>query len=168
MSLPLPTRLNGQVIDQTWFNAINAELVALDNLVTAIKTNNSIPFEVYGDVFDLINEEGVLTYKVVQPIILQGALLTQILAGSAGDLEVDVQLSQDNGATWNSIFNQTPMVNYQDLDYATDLDANGQPAILNSLMVNLVADDLLRMDVVSGQEDAKDFILSLRYKPTGT
>lgn len=171
MALPLPTRTNGQVIDQTWFNLINTELVALDAKVTALKTGTSFEFVVTGE----YATPGTKT-QLIGPILLSqditvtAALLRQDVAATTGLLEVDVEFKRGAGA-WTTLFNITPIVDAADGNGSdSDTGAGSTAAVIDTVVEDLQAGDLLRLNTLQvpsvGLPDG--FILKLDYTVTGT
>lgn len=168
MSLPITTRQNGQTIDETWFNIINTELVALDAVVDLLKTNSVIPFEISGPIDAQGTFTGVLYVRLSEAITIQSAVLAMLTAGSAGSIQADVLFKRGAGA-WTSLFTTKPAIPYTAGDLATSATGTGATAaVLDSGVVELEAGDYLRLDLTAVQTGGVGALLALGFKKTGT
>ncbi len=110
MSLPLPTRSNGQIIDESWFNAINTEAVDINARLIAKVTGDAIEFFAGG----YYSAPGIKTslvgpHLLTQAITITSALMKVFTAGASGNLEIDIEFKRGAGA-WTSIFDIKPKI----------------------------------------------------------
>lgn len=170
MSLPLATRLNGQVIDQTWFNLINDELVLLNNRFNSFIGGEKIEWLVGGSYGQSGTKDQYFPpFVVPKDIKITAALLKLITAGASGTLEIDVEFKRGAGA-WTSLFNQLPAVPSSAGDYAdSDTGTGATAAIINTVVEDLLAGDLLRLNVDQVPDATADsFLVTLDYEVAGT
>jgi len=120
----------------------------LTSAETAINTYRPIEFTVSGGYWVFVPKDGVLVERLNFDInVLSGRILV-IDAGTAGTLEVDVEYSDDNGASWSSIFSTLPSVVYTAGNYA--LSTNG--VLSTQISTNgLDTGDLLRLNIDTAQ-----------------
>lgn len=169
MSLPLPSRSNGQTIDQTWFNLVNDELVTTAGRVDKIVDGQVFDFFISG----YYAAGGPLTQiyltKLGQDITILAALLRIVTAGSSGNTEIDVLFKRGAGS-WTSVFTTKPKLPSSAGDGAdSDTGTGATAAVVNTLYQDLQADDLLRIDITSVQGGVPEaFLLNLYYQLTGT
>lgn len=168
MSLPITTRQNGQVIDETWFNIINSELVAIDEIIDLLRTNTILPFEIQGHYSAESSFEGLMYYRLSEPITIQSAVLVAISAGASGSIQADVKFKRGAGA-WTSLFTTKPAVPHSAGDLANSATGTGATAaVLDSGVTELEAGDYLRFDLTAVQTNGVGLLLALGYKKTGT
>jgi len=169
MALPLPTRVNGQTIDQTWFNSINTELVTLDSKHSALVDDGAIVFNCRSTLENLTGYNALFHIKLTQDITLLSALLWIETNGSSGSLEVDVKFKRGAGA-WTSVFTAVPEIPFgagNNADSATGAGATA--AIIDSTYDELLAGDLLRVDVLTAPGGTpENFYLELKRENTGS
>lgn len=170
MSLPLATRLNGQVIDQTWFNQINDELVLLNSRFNSFIGNETIEWVIGGSYGQSgIKDQYLAPFIVPKNITVTAALLKLLTAGASGGLEIDIEFKRGAGA-WTTIFNQLPRVPSSAGSFAdSDTGTGATAAIINTVVEDLLAGDLLRLNVdVVPDSTADGFIVTLDYTVAGT
>lgn len=165
--MPISTRSNGQTIDETWFNILKTEIEALQASRDLIKENQSIEFEVLGFYDRETFFDDVMYYQVTRDITITGARLYVFESGTSGSIDVDVKRKRGAGS-WESIFTTRPGLPYTAGDNSnSDTGVGGFPAVINSTREQLLAGDVLKLDILSVLTNGKDFILSLYYEPTG-
>lgn len=89
-------------------------------------------------------------------LVILGARLLVMDAGSSGTLEVDVQYKRGVGA-WTSIFSTHPSVSYTDGDYALSTNA-----VIST--PQLLLGDLVRLDILTPQIGNRQFSLLLEFE----
>ena len=168
--LPLPTRSNGQVIDETWFNQINTELVDLADRFAAEVSGHALAWNIDGYYTKAGLVEGVGgVIPITQDLTVNSALLKVLTLDSAtGGLEVDVKFKRGAGS-WTSIFDVLPRVAATDGDFADSEDTNGTPAEINTVVEELLAGDLVRLDLTEVPVGGfpVGFTLTIPYTATG-
>lgn len=170
MSLPLPTRINGQVIDQTWFNLINDELVLLNDRFNAFVSGTSIQWIVDG----AYGQSGIKTQYFAPYVVKQDrtaiSLLLKFLTAPtvSGNLEIDIEFKRGAGA-WTSILNVKPKIPFSAGDYAdSDTGAGATAAVINTVYEDLQVGDLIRMNVTEVPDGSADsFLVVLDFTVTG-
>ena len=169
MSLPLPTRVNGQTIDQTWFNSINTELVSLDTKHSALVDNGAIVFNCRSAIEGLAGYTALFHMKLTQDITLLSSLLWIETNGSSGTFEVDLKFKRGAGA-WTSVFTVTPKIPFGAGNGAdSDTGAGATAAVIDSTYDQLLAGDLLRLDVIQAPGGTPtNFYLELQRENTGS
>lgn len=169
MSLPLPTRVNGQTIDQTWFNSINTELVSLDAKHNALVDNGALVFSVRSDIKLIEDLEGAVVTELTQDITLLSAKLFIFNNGASGNFEVDLKFKRGVGA-WTSLFQTKPKIPFGAGNNAdSDTGAGATAAIIDSSYDELLAGDLIRLDVTESPTGyPSDFYLELKRENTGS
>ncbi len=168
MPLPLPTRTNGQVIDQTWFNDINTELVSLETKHNLLVDDSAIIFNLRGLLNNLRSRDGVAFMVVTQPLTLLSAkTFIETNGSSYGSLDIDLKFKRGAGA-WTSIFQTRPAIPYSAGNEANSTD-DGTPAVIDSTYDELIAGDFLRLDVINVPDgDPENCYLQLNREITGT
>jgi len=168
MSTSIPTRSNGQVIDQSWFNVPRSEISVLDDRVDALASNNSIVFEADGYYAAPGIMDNIIITKITKPITVTAAVLTCITVGSSGSTTVDVKFKRGVGA-WTSILSVVPSVPFgagDNSDSATGAGATA--AVVNATYKDLLAGDLLRIDTTAVQGGTPNsFIYTVYHDVTG-
>lgn len=102
------------------------------------------------------NQTNVLVERITFNMTLLGARLLIKTAGTAGTTDVDIQLKRGAGA-FGTIFSTRPSVLYSAGDYALSTNA-----VFST--TDLLAGDILRLDIVTSQTAADTFILYLEYQ----
>jgi hypothetical protein len=101
----------------------------------------------------------VMLERVTFNMILKGAKLLIKGAGSSGTTEVDVQKSEDSGATWTSVFSTKPSVSASAGSYAVSSNA-----VISGGTMSISNGTLLRLNITGVQSGSPDgFILQLLY-----
>jgi hypothetical protein len=97
--------------------------------------------------------------RVTFDMTLKGAKLLIKGAGSSGTTEVDVQKSENNGATWTSVFSTKPSVVASAGNYAVSNNA-----VISGGTMSISNGTLLRLNITNVQSGSPDgFILQLIY-----
>lgn len=168
MPLPLTTRVNGQTIDQTWFNDINTELVSLDAKLTNVVDDGALVFSYNGRLEDLDGYNRAAHLILTQDIDILDAVLFIETHGGSGALEVDIKFKRGGGA-WTSVFQTKPKIpfgagNNSDSDTGTGATA----AIIDSTYDQLLAGDQMRLDITDAPTGTpENFTLKLFAQNTG-
>lgn len=167
MALPLPTRTNGQVIDQTWFNDINTELVALDAKLAAVVDDGAVVFSYNGELENMGGYNRVAHLILTQDIdLLSAQLFIETNGSSSGSLEVDIKFKRGAGA-WTSVFQTKPAIPYSAGNDANS-DDDGTAAVIDSTYDQLLAGDQVRLDITGVPEGSpENFTLKLYAQNTG-
>lgn len=167
MGLPLPTRTNGQIIDQTWFNLINDELVIMDDNITEMNTGLAYEFVVDGYFAAGGAKTGFMEFEITQNSTLLSASLKQITAGASGNFEVDVKYKR-GGGSYTSVFTTKPKIPAAAGNNAnSDTGSGATAAVIDSTNDELQAGDFLRLDltIIPGGTP-EGFRLKLPYELT--
>lgn len=137
-------------------NFIDHESRIID-LEAAINSFLPIEFSVYGPYSQRTAPQTyVLIYRTSFNFTALAARLLVQTAGSAGTLEVDLQMKRGAGA-FATIFSTKPSVVYTAGDLA--LSTNG---VLST--TSFLAGDIIRMDITSNQTAGEGFELYLEYE----
>lgn len=177
MALPLPTRANGQVIDEDWFNDINDELVTHETRIDEINEGNAITFYVTGHYNQGRIKTGVAYLRLSQDITITTPVLTIHTAGASGNTEVDL-LYKRGVAAYASLFSTKPKVPQAAGSFADSATGAGATAAVLGATVNLLSGDILRLDTTivqanssgatsSGLTNPDGFALRVPYTITG-
>lgn len=159
-------RANGQIIDEDWFNFIKTNLEDHDTRLIALETLvRQIQFKIEDFYYDFATSStlpitNVMNFKLLEDITIIDCQLWVDINGSAGTNEVDIQFKRGAGA-WTSILTTKPSVGFGSGSNFTS--ANG---VLNNAFNDLLADDLLRLDVTNLQTDGFGFAALLDYQRT--
>jgi len=165
--MPISTRSNGQTIDETWFNILKTEIEALQASRDLIKENQSIEFEGLGYVDQTTYYDNFMYYQVTRGITITAARLYAFESGTSGSYDMDIKRKRGAGS-WESIFTTRPGIPYTAGDNSnSDTGTGATAAVIDSTKEQLLAGDVLKLDILSVPVGAKDFILSLYYEPTG-
>lgn len=105
---------------------------------------------------------GIGTYRASQSfnideakIIILNSSSSPTISSNEGILEVDVEKSQDNGVTWDSIFTVRPKVD-------NGISATGSESGAVTFSDNAIAvDDLIRLNVTSKKDSQGSFLVSI-------
>lgn len=169
MALPLPTRSNGQTIDQTWFNDINTELVSLDAKLTNVVDDGALVVSYKGELDNMGSYERAFHTFLTQDIdILSATLYIETNGSGSGSLEIDVKFKRGAGA-WTSIFTTKPKIPYSAGNAAdSDTGTGATAAVINSTYDNLLAGDQIRLDITEVPAGTpENFTLKLFAQNTG-
>lgn len=115
-------------------------------------------FGVTGNYYYAVPLNEVLATRIAFNITLTGARILVVDAGTAGTLDCDVKYKRGAGA-WTSIFSTRPTVIYSAGNYALSTNAVISTAAL-------LAADLLRLDIITGQEGNTQFSMNLEFQAT--
>lgn len=160
-SPPIPTRLNGQIIDQTWFNLLKTILEQFEGRFQEIEGSiNPILFSVFGEYSDpsLVGDQRLITRLNFDITVLDVKLLIHT-AGSAGSTTVDIEYKR-GGGPWTSILTALPTLAFGAGDFAEN------SGVVNGLEQDLLAGDLLRMNVDAVQTGGRGFQVFIDYEAT--
>ena len=114
-------------------------------------------FRVGGSIWIQGALDGIIKTTTNFPIQITGARLISDVAGSSGTTEIDIKWKRGS-AGWVSIFSTKPS-----LSYSAGNDATSSNAVLNASNVELLAGDLIRLDLTSVQTDAYGFTVRVDY-----
>lgn len=103
---------------------------------------------------------GVLKTTVNFPITITGVRLLIDVAGSSGTTEVDVKFSRSGGA-YTSILTTKPSVGY-----ASGNDAISSNGVVNATYKDLIAGDIIRLDLTSVQTGGRGFVVRIDFVRT--
>lgn len=94
--------------------------------------------------------EGLDVYTAPQAFTLTSAIVTVDVAGTSGTLEIDVQKSTDDGASWATVFSTKPSVAF---------GAGNNSVSTNAVfsVTSVAAGDLLRLDISGFQVPQRAF-----------
>lgn len=170
----IPSRTNGQTIDQTWFNLLQAAGAVLESEYNALRTSFIIALGANGAYDQAANVMTGFEYFIVpQATTLQSAKLINFKdSGGGGNLEIDVYRKSGAGA-FTSIFTTKPKVHMTGSDWNTsDSGGSSVSAVLSSPQSSLVAGDILRLDItimptMGAGINMTGFMLQLFHIPTG-
>lgn len=96
--------------------------------------------------------EGLDIFTAPQAFTLTSAIVTVDVAGTSGTLEIDVQKSTDDGATWTTVFTTKPSVAFGIGDNAASSNATFS-------VTSVAAGDLLRLDISGFQSPQRAFFV---------
>lgn len=168
MALPLPTRTNGQTIDQTWFNDINTELVLVDSKLSKVVDSGALVFSYKGSLDNMDGFNRAAHAFLTQGIDILSATLFIETHGSSGNLEVDIKFKRGAGS-WTSVFQTKPKIPFgAGNDSDSDTGSGATAAIIDSTYDQLIADDQIRLDITDVPAGAaENFTLKLYAQNTG-
>lgn len=156
VSPTIASRSNGQTIDQTWFNVLKTAADDHEDRIAAIEGEIfSIPFLFQGYYSDLTMP--FTTQMIVQPnfaIILLDFEVIALTAGSGGTLEVDIK--HNESGSFVSCLSTKPTVAAASGNLATS--TNG---VVNSLLDEVSANKLIRLDITNKQTGGAGFLARL-------
>lgn len=157
---PLLIEAGDPVIQELWdqvrlnFDDHESRLTALEGGVAV--TYMPLEFELNGSYYDVAPLDQIGVSRVLFDIDILSARLLIKIAGTSGSTEIDFKYKR--GANpWTSIFATKPSVVYSAGDFA--LSSNGVLSV-----TNLLAGDLIRMDLVSAQVQAKGFVGIIEFE----
>lgn len=101
--------------------------------------------------------EGFIKKMLSQSLTVTGVRILIDVAGSSGSTQVDIKVKR-GGGPFTSIFLSQPII-----ASSAGNDALSAAGTLDLSMVDLLADDILRLDITSAQVDAKSFIVRIDY-----
>jgi len=168
MASGIPVRVNGQVIDETFFNVLKT---CVDDLLTVqdlIKVGKFLGFRLNGPLERQGVSTQILTDTVRQNVTLLGALLIIETAGSSGDFEIDVRRKRGVGA-FTTLFSIKPKIPSSAGNLTnSDSGVGATAAVINTGVDTLLIDDILRLDITSIQGGKpRGIAVYLLYKATG-
>lgn len=94
--------------------------------------------------------EGLDVYTAAQAFTLTSAIVTVDVAGTSGTLEIDIQKSTDDGASWATVFSTKPSVAFGSGD-----NTPSSNAVFST--TSIATGDLLRLDISSFQSPQRAF-----------
>ncbi len=150
-----PSRVNGQVIDQTWFNLHKSNE---DNLDSRLSSNFEartlyLPIWFFGDANGITSFpfDGAFTTKITSDLLILDCELFVPKAGISGTLEIDLEYKNGGGA-WTTIFTTKPSLAYSAGDLSTS--TNG---VVNSLFDEVDGGFFFRMNIEQSQINLRSF-----------
>ncbi len=141
-----------QTLVRTNFDDHESRIQALEAGSTGLPP---IIFSVSGRYSDWGAIDEVIFTTATYTFDITGARIIIRDAGSAGTLEIDIKKKR-GGGSWTSIFTTKPSVLFSAGDYAVSSNA-----IFDPDEIDVIAGDLLRLDITSVQTDATGFIVRL-------
>lgn len=152
----------GQPVTADLMAAIKGDFDDHDLRITSLESSvlnpEPLTFQIEGNAAPFIAVTGVAYMRVWGSITLTGGFLWVIDAGSAGTMDVDVQLSH-SGGSFATIFSARPTVAFGAGNFA--ISSNG---VLSTTA--LVAGDVLRLDINTVQASNKRAVLTLPFHLT--
>jgi len=148
----IPVRVNGQVIDQTWFNIIRTQLINFFNEITALQTGANRKFNITGHLPSVGvttgTAIGLAEFVVEQPFKLTAvALIGGQLFNSTGFAEIDVKKKRGGGA-FTTVFITKPKIDMGQGDYERS-DSGGGASVdsqIDTVEELFVKGDIVRLD----------------------
>jgi hypothetical protein len=110
-------------------------------------------------VYDVV--DSILKTTINFDLTITGARLLIDEAGTSGTTEIDIQVKSGVGA-YASIFSTQPTSVYTDGDDFLSTDG-----VLDPTKVELVAGDIIRLDITSAQVAGSGFLVRIDYERTG-
>lgn len=154
----------GKPLTNDTLTKVKNNLDDLDARVTALDLTVAQPpiiFGVYGNpAFLTIPYTGFEKTTLNFNLTVTGVFILIDTAGSAGTTEIDLKYSRSGGA-YTSILTTKPSVSY-----TAGNDAISSNAVLNPSYVNLLAGDILRLDITSAQTASRNFLVRIDYLKT--
>lgn len=141
----------GDPLKKELFDTIKDDLDDLDSRATSVEASAK-KVELFKYV--LLNGSGFTTatgldyYQAIESFTITSAAIRIFEKGSlTGSIEVDVKKSTTNmdNASFTTIFTTKPKITYAS---ASDYDTSTNQVFNNSL-INIVADDILRLDIIT-------------------
>lgn len=129
----------------------------IDSLEAAIQNYPPILFKVRGASSLYAPVTGQEFLRLFANITLTSGRVFVYVAGSAGTVDVDIQYKR-GAAAFASIFSTRPTVAFGAGDYA--ISTNGVLSV-----TDLLAGDILRLDIQGAQTDCEEFDAYLTYNP---
>jgi len=153
----------------TW-TKVKDNLDDLDSRVTALDLTVALPpiiFRVNGNPSKLVFPfTGFLKTTINFNMKITGVYLLIDTAGSAGSTTVDLLYSRA-GAAYVSILTTKPSITYQGgNDAISSAGAYSTAAVINTTYDDLLAGDIIRLDVTAGQTASRNFIVRVDYTKT--
>lgn len=160
----IPTRTNGQTIDQTWFNTLKSvdenqegRLQSLENEIQRFMftCNSKLDHQLDGT--------SHLIIPVLRNITLLDAQVIVFVAGSSGVLEVDFKYMRPSVSlsTWTSVLSTRPSRNKV---AGTGKSTNG---VINPLYDDIDSGDYLRLDITNMQVGLRQWACYLAWQRRG-
>lgn len=147
---------SGEPTTQRLFKKIKDDLADHESrmlvLDSALGGRPPIEFGVFGLLTPPMSQTEVLLTRVDTPMTITAARLLVGTAGTAGQLEVDIEYSR-GGGPWASILSTTMVADFSDGDHFL---VNGVLAV-----TSLLAGDLLRLNVNGVQTSMRNFLAFL-------
>ena len=151
------------VANTTWtktkdnFDNLDARATALEGGATTVYP--PIIFRVNGNYSGCVYEN-ILKTTLNFNITITGIRILIDSCGFSGTTEITMKWKRAAGA-WTSLLTTNPSV-----AYTAGSDALSTNAVLNSSNVNLLAGDILRLDMVSTQAKGRGFLVRVDYNKT--
>lgn len=159
----ISTRTNGQTIDETWFNVLKSVAEDHEDRVDALETLvREIRFDINGFIGDssvvgAVPVNGVLYYPLLEDVHFTSGQIFVVAAGTSGTYQADIKFKRGAGS-YTSIFTTKPSSVYTDGDLYTS--TNG---VLDGANDDLLAGDVLRLDLTGSQLGGRGLSLRLKY-----
>lgn len=146
----------GEPTAKPLFDKIRDNLIDHENRIAATETGGTsrppIEFGVFGVLQSSFTKDEILIYRVPAAITLTAARLFIKTAGASGTTTIDLEYKR-GGAAWTSILTGVISSDSADGDYHTETGTLAE--------TDLIAGDLIRLNVDAVQEGMEDFIVYL-------
>lgn len=156
----------GEPVKSETLQKVKGNLESLDSRITDVESGNNTIYPPiilrvngnYGDIGTItIPATAVLKTTLNFNLTITGVRLIIDHAGSAGTTEVDLKFRRGAGS-YTSILTTKPSVIYSAGD-----DATSTNAVLNPSYVNLLAGDILALDISQAQTNGRSFLVRIDY-----
>lgn len=157
---PLLIEAGDPIIQELWdrvrlnFTDHESRLTALEGGVAV--TYMPVEFELNGAYYNFAPLNQIGLSRILFDVDILSARLLIKTAGTSGTTEIDFKYKRGVGA-WTSIFATKPSVPSSSGDYA--LSSNGVLSV-----TSLLAGDLIRMDLISAQPQAKGLVGIIEFE----
>ena len=149
----IPTRANGQTIDETWYNILKTYFIDIFATVDDLSAGSNRKMEVQGHLAILgdttTRDQGVTEWIAEQPFTLDGmVLIGQKVRSGTGVLEVTA--SRKRGvAAFVPLLITNPEVAMADGDYQRSDSGAGSAvdAQIDTVVEEILAGDIIRVDI---------------------
>lgn len=151
----------GDPVTQDLFEKVRGNDADLESrlsvLESTVQTYPPIQFKIRGAASIYAPGTGLEYLRLFQNITLTSGRVLIFVAGSAGTAEIDIKYKRGASA-FATIFSVAPSVLYSAGDYA--VSTNGVLSV-----TDLLAGDILRLDLTTAQTDCEEFDVYLTYNP---
>lgn len=152
----------GKPVANTLTEKIKDNFIDHESRIIGIETGTNIDYppiilRVNGYYRHLVGLTGTLKTTLNFALRITGVRLIVGSAGSSGTTEIDVLYKRGAGA-FTSILSTTPTVSF-----SAGSDSVSTNAVIDTNEDNLLAGDILRLDILSSQVDTRDFLVRIDY-----
>jgi len=158
-----PEIATGEPVKQTVQAKIKDNFESHEARITSLEGGGNtvytpIIFRINGEYSNLIAPQ-ILKTTLNFNLTITGVRLLIDTAGTSGTTQIDIKYKR--GGAYTTILSTKPSVSY-----SSGNDSISNNAVLDLSQVNLLAGDILAMDIVSTQLNAKNFLVRIDFNKT--